>query len=347
MTQLFNKPCGNCQQIFPVAEMKQFHGNIYCKNCIAEVKADFQKSKEGTSKKKRKLSDNAGAEEESVNVKVAQLEGKIEELEKFIIGNSVEGGGTGTELTEILKNIAENLSNLPATTTQESMSTQITDKIVDNEGKAARISKSLPPLPVLEFRVPPESEVKRCIHTPSVFDWGTVVDLVVKFGWHRSYHAFLAFLRMLDKDFASLLENEYVGKPKQNPPKSRPKAPSMDSAWVSSVARHVELLQSKGLMWRDFTEPSGGTGQRNAYARWQQTIVDCLIGRGNAPTSSRELAEVILPAFPSPSADNVKRRMLQNVVAHLARKQVIVPVNLAEYPKKYAFPDARIATNQE
>jgi len=345
MSDIFkqDQPCDNCGVVFARQDLTRYRNHLYCPNCLQEVRTPNEAKDQSLGEKAgNTMSDEVIVNElEDTRLQIATLEGKLNELQAAISGVSAGTTTVTQKIAGALQNIAEQLKDVTATPPPDG-------KIPLNGNTQEPVTLDslplqVPPLPVPEFQVSTETNVLRLVHTPSIINWGAVLDLTIQCGWHRSYHVFLAFLRMLDARFSDILSQNYKGKPGKaevpDPGSSNP--PSLYSAWISPMKAHLPLLQSKGLQWRDFVGPNGMGQRRNADARWQQAVVDYLIAQQNAPRSSREIADALLPSFPSTSDENVRWRMLQNIVAALARRNILALKDPTGFPKLFWIPDCR------
>ncbi len=345
MSKIFDQEtaCDRCGDTFSRLNIKLHRNHLYCQNCLREVRA-AEKGKERAGGKKGgtpQPDEGVTSELQETKKQLATLEGKLTELEGAISSISTGATNAAQEIAGALKTIADQLKTVMENPPPAKPSS--TEPTAPERPATGKPLPEAPPLPSPEFQVPSEADVRDLAHTPAVINWGAVVDLATKCGWHRSYHVFLAFLRAIDRQFGAVLAQEYKGKPEALDAGTKPPAqtPSLYGTWVSTVATHVPLLQTKGLQWKDFIVPTGTGETRNAHARWQQEVLDFLIEHKNAPTSSREIADALLPKFDSKSDEGVRRRMLQNVVATLTRRGILALQNPSGFPKLFWIPDCR------
>jgi hypothetical protein len=345
MSDIFKQEqsCDNCGAYFNRQDLTLHRNHRYCPKCLQEIRAVWKRKERGGGEKEGNPRTGKGVNTEFQETKeqLAALEGKLAELEGALSSITAGTNSAAQEIAGTLKNIADQLKlvmeNPPP-------GVQLTSKTPD-QGTPTPVSplSGAPLLPSPEFQEPSEADVRGLVHTPAVINWGAVIDLAIKCGWHRSYHTYLAFLRAIDRHYGDLLSEEYRGKPdpSESSSKGALKSPSLYSAWVSTVAAHVPLLQGRNLQWRDFVTPTGTGEARNTQARWQQAVLDYLIAHQNAPASSREIADALLPLLDSKSDEGVRRRMLQNVVATLTRRGILAMKTPPEYPKLFWIPDKR------
>lgn len=345
MSDIFKQeqPCDNCGIELNRQDLKRYRNHLYCQNCYQEIR-DAAKGKErggGEKGGKLRVDEAVTSELQETKKQLATLEGKLTELEGSISGITAGATNAAHEIAGTLKVIADQLKavmeNPPLVASSSPVPT------IQEQSVAQTSPSAVPPLPSPEFQEPSEAEVRDLVHTPAVINWGTVIDLAIKCGWHRSYHLYLAFLRAIDQKYGAVLSEEYKGKPIMPDATVNAPAqiPSLYDTWVSSVATHVPLLQTKGLKWRDFVVPTGKGDNRNAHAKHQQEVIDYFIAHQNVPTSSREIADALLPSFDSKSDEGVRRRMLQNVVATLTRRGILALKSPESFPKLFWIPDSR------
>ncbi|OLS12386.1 MAG: hypothetical protein RBG13Loki_4035 [Promethearchaeota archaeon CR_4] len=345
MSDIFkpDQPCENCGNVFAYQDLKRYRNHLYCASCLPQVRT-IGKGKDrssGGKEGKAQITGEMAAELEDTKQQIATLEGKLKELQGMI-SSITTGTTTAThEIADALKNIAdqlklvmENPSSVPSPLSNQAPQEIRTQDTTPHE---------IPPLATPEFQVPSEAEVRGLVHTPCVINWGAVLNLAIRCGWYRSYHVFLAFLRKIDAEFGTLLSQNYKGKPGKSavPDSGSAIPPSLHSAWIASLKVRLSLLRDRSFQWRDFVEPSGTGEKRNVDARLQQVVIDYIISQQNVPIASREIADALLPSFPSKSDENVRRRMLQNVVATLARRNILELKNPSGFPKLFWIPDCR------
>ncbi len=345
MSDIFKQElaCDNCGVRFNRQDLKRYRNHLYCQNCLQEVRAAGKgKERSGAEKGgKTQIDESMVSELQETKLQIATLEGKLTELDGTLSRISAGATSAAQDIAGALKNIAEQLKHVKDSPPP---APQVTvDAAVEGTPGTKSSQSGAPHLPSPEFQVPSEAGVRELAHTPAVINWGAVIDLAIKCGWHRSYHVYLAFLRAIDKQYGAVLSQKYKGKPGtlESLIKVPAQPPSLYGIWVSTVATHVPLLQAKGLQWRDFVVPIGTGETRNAHARWQQAVLDYLIAHQNAPTSSREIADSLLPSFESTSSEGVRRRMLQNVVATLTRRSILALKTPEGFPKLFWIPDCR------
>ncbi len=343
MSDIFKQEvaCDNCGIEFNRQDLKRYRNHLYCQNCLQEIRAAGKGKERGGGDKGGRTQPDEGVVTELQETKqqIATLEGKLTELEGALSNISAGATSAAQDIAGALKNIAEQLKHVTDTPPP---ATPVSSETTTGETPTAEPSASeASPLPSPEFQMPSEADVRDLAHTPAVINWGAVIDLAIKCGWHRSYHVYLAFLRAIDRQHGAVLSQEYKGKPGtlESLIKAPAQPPSLYAIWVSTVSTHVPLLQAKGLKWRDFVVPTGSGETRNAHARWQQAVLDYLIAHQNAPTASREIADALLPSFNSTSSEAVRRRMLQNVVATLTRRGILELKTPEGFPKLFWIPD--------
>ncbi len=345
MSDIFKQEiaCDNCGIEFSRQDLKRFRNHLYCQNCLQEIKSAAKGKERGGGDKggKTQIDEGMVSELQETKKQIATLEGKLTELDGALSKISAGATSAAQDIAGALKTIAEQLKHVtesPPPATQEPL-----DATAEETPAAEPSASKAPPLPSPEFQMPLEADVRDLAHTPAIINWGLVIDLAIKCGWHRSYHVYLAFLRAIDREYGAVLSQEYKGKPGTLDPllKTPPQPPSLYDTWVSTVATHVPLLQAKRLQWRDFVVPTGTGETRNAHAKQQQKVLDYLIAHQNAPTSSREIADALLPSFESTSNEGVRRRMLQNVVATLTRRGILALKSPEGFPKLFWIPDCR------
>ncbi len=333
--------CDNCGIEFDRQDLTRYRNRLLCQNCLQEIKT-VAKGKEksgGERTGKPRVDEGVTTELQETKKQLATLEGKLTELEGALSNITAGATSAAQDIAVALKNISEQLKlvaeNPPPISRLSAGATVEAATAAENSPSEA------PALPTPEFQEPSDVDVKGLVHTPAVINWGAVIDLAIKCGWHRSYHVFLAFLRVIDRRHGTVLSQEYKGKPETLGAeiKSPTQSPSLYGIWVSTVATHVPLLQIKGLQWKDFVAPMGTGETRNAHARWQQEVLDYFIEHNNSPTSSREIADSLLPKFDSKSNEGVRRRMLQNVVATLTRRGILALKTHEGFPKLFWIPD--------
>ena len=338
----YELPCDNCGTDFNRQELTRYRNHLYCNQCLQKIRNDGRgKVREGGKKPKPPFNEGVIDDLKETRKQLGLLEGKLNELEGTISGITANATSAAQEIAKTLKDIAEDLKIMlekPQTLQTLNRETKLPER-TSNEKQ----QQEIPPLPPREFQIPSDIEVRAVFHTPAIINWGAIIELAIKCGWHRSYHTFLAFLRVIDKHHRAILVEAYRGKPisSELDSKRTGQTASLYSAWVSSVANHVTLLHTKNLRWTDFLVPVGTGEIRNAHSRWQQAILDYLIDHQNTPTSSREIADALLPKFDSTSTLPVRRRMLQNVVATLVRRGILALKTPATYPKLFWIPDCR------